>query len=228
MHDCRNLETRLVDLIFNELEADEKQHLLAELESCGACLSEYRSMTKTLCVFDKGVEASLPDESYWPQHHAALLNHLEMFATPAAVKPAPFWKRILTARLPLPVPVAAVLALALLISSVVALRSLSPKVIQSTLPELSATSAQPKVVEVPVIQEKIVTRTVYVEKRGGARNDLRRQATVVDRDEESLTARNSDKENRQANLFTRVNLTDFQPPDEMKIRIIKRSHSDEN
>lgn len=229
MHDCRNLENRLIDLVFDELEADEKQHLLTELQSCDGCLSEYRSVTETLLIFDKGVEVSLPDESYWPQHHAALSQRLETLAIPAAaLKPAPFWKRILTARLPLPVPVAAVIAIALLVSSVLALRRSTADVIQAAPQTLSADAAQPRLIEVPVIREKVVTRTVYVEKRMRESNNARRQAPPVDSDGSSLTARNSDRENRQANLFTRVNLTDFQPPDEMRIRIIKRRSLDEN
>ena len=48
MHDCRTLEKKLVDLVFDELNADEKLRLLAEVETCADCQSEYRSMTCSL------------------------------------------------------------------------------------------------------------------------------------------------------------------------------------
>jgi hypothetical protein len=229
MHDCRKLENRLVDLVFDELGVDEKIHLLAEIENCADCLSEYRSMTETLLVFDQSVEASMPDESYWIQHHAALRQRLERFASPTKAKRDSLWKRLLTAKLPLPVPVAAVIALALLTSSFLALRSSSVNATPAATHTLSATTAPPRIVEVPVIREKVVTRTVYVEKSAREVNNPRRQSpTPLARDESTLTASNSEKERRQGSFFTRVNLTDFQPPDEMKIRIIKRRTSDEN
>jgi len=226
MHDCRKLENSLVDLVFDELETDEKQYLLAEIESCVGCLREYRTMTETLLVFDQSVEASSPDESFWPQHHAALRQRLETDALPAKTKRTSLWKRLLTAKLPVPVPVAAVIAIMLLTSSVIALRQSKVEVIPAAPQALSATTT-PEIIEVPVIREKIVTRTVYVEKSARQNNRMLPQATVAPRDEYSLTARNSLRESGQGNLFTHVNLTDFQPPDEIKIRIIKRGNTDE-
>jgi hypothetical protein len=227
MHDCRKLENSLVDLVFDELGADEKQYLLAEMESCAGCLSEYRSMTETLLVFDQSIEASLPDERYWPQHRAALRQRLETYALPAKTKRDSLWKRLLMAKLPVPVPVAVIIAIMLLTSSVIALRQSKVEVIAAAPQALSATKATPEIIEVPVIREKVVTRTVYVEKSARENNRTLRQSVVAPRDEYSLTARNSAKENGQGNFFTHVNLTDFQPPDEIKIRIIKRSNTDE-
>jgi hypothetical protein len=227
MHDCRKLENSLVDLVFDELEADEKQYLLAELGSCAGCLGEYRSMTDALLVFDQSVEASLPDESYWPKHHAALRQCLETHALPAKTKRESLWKRLLMAKLPVPVPVAAVIAIMLLTSSVIALRQSKAEAVTPAPQALSTSTTIPQIIEVPVIRERVVTRTVFVEKR--ARENVRalRQATASPHDEYALTARNNAKENGQGNLFTHVNLTDFQPPDEIKIRIIKRRNTDE-
>ena len=115
MHDCSTMERKLVDLIFDELGVKERQRLLAEIDNCAACLREYRSMTKTMLIFDQAVEVSLPDESYWPAHHEALRQRLETLALPAKAECEPFWKRILLAKLPVPVPVAAVIVLGLLV-----------------------------------------------------------------------------------------------------------------
>lgn len=228
MHDCRTLESRLVDLVFGELERDETLRLLAEVETCAGCLGEYRSMTGTLLVFDQAIEASTPDESYWPRHRAMLRQRLEQLSPPltTATRREPLWKRFFTARLPVPVPVAACLALALLASSVLALRPSAKEATTAMQPPI-VIQAPPNLIEVPVLHEKVVTRTVYVEKKGHAKNEARRQSPAK-RSETALTARHAERESAEGGFFTRLNLTDYQPPDEMRIRIIKRNNSDEN
>ncbi|MBA2734733.1 MAG: hypothetical protein H0U54_17870 [Acidobacteria bacterium] len=228
MHDCRTLEERLVDLVFDELDTDEKLHLLAEVETCAGCLREYRSMTSSLLVFDEAVEASAPDESYWPVHQAMLRRRLEE-VTPHATAQSreSFWKRIFTTKLPVPVPVAAALVLALLVSSVLALRP-STKEAATTTQLPTVVKASPEIIEVPVYREKVVTRTVYVEKKMPEKNATRPRTPVSKPEETTLTARHAEKASGQGGFFTQANLTDFQPADEMRIRVIKRSNSDEN
>ena len=229
MHDCRTLESRLVDLVFDEIDADETLRLLAEVRTCANCLSEYRSMTGTLLSFDQAIEASLPEESYWPEHQAMRRQRLEQ-VTPGAIatKREPFWTRVFTARLPVPVPVAACIALALLASSVLALRP-STKEAPTQMPPPIVRQAPPNIIEVPVFREKVITRTVYVEKKGREKKEARRQTpTTGQGGETALTARHAESEGAEGGFFTSANLTDFRPPDELKIRIIKRSNSDEN
>lgn len=228
MHDCRTMQNRLVDLIFDELQADEKLRLLAEVETCTGCLGEYRSMTGTLLVFDSAAEAALPDESYWPEHRAALRERLEEVLPARAHAPQrdSLWKRIFAARLPVPVPVAAVITLALLASSVLALRPSKAVVAAPTQPQIATNApvaTPPTVIEVPVVRERVVTRIVYVVKRVGEK----KEALPAGRNEMALTATNAGRESGQGGLFTRANLTDFQPPDELKIRIVKRSNDED-
>lgn len=230
MHDCRTINSKLVDLVFDELQAEEKLRLLAEVETCAICLSEYRSITGTLLVFDRAAEATLPDESYWPEHRK-MLGKCFAPAVINAPRSDPFWKRIFTARLPVPVPLAVAIALALLVSSALALRRPSktdvPVLVQ---PSLTLASPPPTVIEVPVYREKVVTRTVYVEKREREKTEARRPASpTFERAEPTLTALQAENESGgEGGIFTRANLAGFQPPDELKIRIVKRSNSDEN
>ena len=79
----------------------------------------------------------------------------------------------------------------------------------------------------PVIREKIVTRTIYLEKKGREIKDARRQAPapLPGLEESALANGNSERRRGQESFFTRVNLTDFRPPDELKIRIISRRNS---
>jgi hypothetical protein len=222
------MESRLVDLAFDELDAQERRRLLSEIEACDDCLSEYRSMSKTLLIFDQTVETSVPDESYWPEYRDCLRQRLAASTLPAKTKRTSLWRRLLTAKLPVPVPVAALVVIALLTATVFALRPATKVNVPAISYSLPATPAPPEVVEVPVIREKVVKRTVYVEKRAQPKNAPQRHAPIIEWNELPLTARNSAKPERQAGIFTRASLTNYQPPDEMKIRIIKRRNQDEN
>jgi hypothetical protein len=234
MHDCRTMESKLVDLVFGELDAEETSRLLAEVEACDGCLDEYCSMTGALLVFDKAVEASTPDESYWPRHQAMLHQRLEQI-TPRPSRPGrdPLWKRIFAARLPVPVPIAAALVIALLVSSALALRQSAKEATKETTTAAAQPPVErqspPEVIEVPVYREKVVTRVVYVEKKARGKAEAGRKAPTTQRnDDATLTARRAEAESVQGGFFTHANLTDFQPADDMKIRVIKRSNPDED
>ena len=225
MHDCRTTEGRLVDLVFDELGADERRRLLAELDDCAGCLDEYRSMAGTLSAFDEAGETALPGENYWHNYHAALGLRLRPAAAVVAPPRAAFWRRAFAARLTVPAPAAAVIALALLVSSVMAPRPRTTAA-PSPAPQPVTVTQPTQVQPAPVVTERVVTRVVYVERRR-ERREARRAAPVAVRGEPTLAA-GREKESVQGGLFTRANLTDFQPANELKIRVIKRSNSDEN
>jgi len=76
MHDCVKTRELLVDLVFDELGPEASRRALLELEGCLDCLSQYRSMTEALRVFDQVTETAMPDESYWPGYEARLRERL--------------------------------------------------------------------------------------------------------------------------------------------------------
>lgn len=225
MHDCNRVEDRMVDLIFGELSEDERQRLTAEIDRCSDCLSEYRSMNGATRAFDEAWDASLPDESFWLQHHEALHQHLAANAPRASINHGPLWKRLLTFKLPVPVPIAALIVIALLSMTALVLRK---RTTESNLTiaaqPLHETPLQPQVIEVPVYHEKVVTRTVYVEKKARERQAARSKSPDLQRVTQPLSA----SKDKERDLFMRANLTDFQPPDEMRIRVIRRSKDDAN
>ena len=224
MHDCKNFEVGLVDLVFDELESDEKRRRLADIESCYRCLNDYRSITHSLTAFDEAVVASLPDESYWKRHHEALRRSLSRVTHGIQAPKTFFWKRGLSARISLPVPLAAAIAVTLVVVSTVALRQkgLSPSI--DTTQSSTAIARPVKTSQVPVIKERIITRTVYVDRPIKASSDGRRAASER-AGQTRLLAKASGK--ASGDLITSANLTDYQPPDEMRIRIVKRSNSDD-
>lgn len=153
----------------------------------------------------------------------------------AAAPRAPFWRRALTSEIRVPLPVAACAALALLVS----LYALAARTrTHGAQPAPSARVEAPvRVVEVPVIQERVVTRTVYVEKKGPAavrglpapppgREAL---AAVPDPGDAEPPKRSEPALSTQspAGYFTRVDMEDFQPAEDVKLRIVKRGSVDE-
>lgn len=225
MHHCRKVEKQLVDLLFDGADASVKRRLLTEIEGCEYCLGQYQSLSDTLFVFDRTTKAAQPPESYWPRYNATLRARLHAsLEAPLEEKAAraPFWRRLLTARLPVPVPIAAALLIALVVSSALALMR-AP--VQQTSPALSSPStASVRILEVPVAQEKIVTRVVYVERKQTAERSARQLLPAVastNATTDSTVAGHKTEE--ETGFFTRANLKGFQPADDMKIRVLKRN-----
>ncbi|HEX8352963.1 MAG TPA: hypothetical protein VF611_08695, partial [Pyrinomonadaceae bacterium] len=81
----------------------------------------------------------------------------------SSVRREPLWRRALTAQVRVPLPVAACAALALLLSPL----AFGARPWVRAAPQAAGAEAAPvvRVVEVPVVRERVVTRTVYVEKK---------------------------------------------------------------
>lgn len=157
----------------------------------------------------------------------------------ASVRRTPLWRRALTAQVRMPLPVAACAALFLLGSLyMLGTRATTPHV----APAAAQTAPEPaavRVVEVPVVRERVVTRTVYVEKkeRGVARGVSTRtdaRESLAQRDEkDEMDAGTPQREepakgqDAHAGYFTRVDMNDFQPSNEVKFRIVSRGGTDE-
>ncbi|HYJ46068.1 MAG TPA: hypothetical protein VEV81_05590 [Pyrinomonadaceae bacterium] len=228
MHDCREVERKLIDLVFDELGTNERSRLISEVGQCPDCLAEYESVSGTMRIFDQAVEASLPDESFWPRHGEGLRRRLEREASRPGVSCEPFWKRLFSIRLHVPVPVAALLVLVILALSLLALRRPQAAPAQIVFAPSSPAPRQSALpVEAPLVQERVITRTVYVEKkRARGKGDDLQPPSGARPAQSQMVARGSNEENRNG-LFTHAGLTDYQPPDDMRIRIIRRSNSDE-
>ena len=170
---------------------------------------------------------------------------------------APLWRRALSAELRVPLPVAACAALAFLATLfVLAARTQAPAqsaLSQSTNADVRTNDAPVvKIVELPIERERVVTRIVYVDKnapRAEAQQLAATQQSISTRQRGATMTRGASaqsvsngegtREVRTAfdsgshstdeptSYFTSVNMADFQPADEMKIRIVKRGKADE-
>jgi hypothetical protein len=121
-----------------------------------------------------------------------------------------WWRRWLAGSIRLPVPVATILGLLLCATSYLALR----KAIAHSAVAVPV-SAPVKVVEVPVpvVQEKLVTRVVYVKARPQKAKESSAPDTLLPIDENKA--------------LPQADLTGFRPVSEIKIIVMKGTENDE-
>jgi hypothetical protein len=138
---------------------------------------------------------------------------------------APFWKRWITASIRVPAPLAAAAALLFLIAGGVALAALKRTPAQTAvMPNPGVTTiTKTEIVEVPVVKERVVTRVVYVEKPASAPALHAAQLLGTSQPREIKLASHVAGDN----AYTNVDLSGFQPVEEMTVRIIKGSTANE-
>lgn len=230
MHDCRQTQAQLTDLACDELAPDARERVLAEVADCAACQVEYLALAALLRTCAQAKTFAQPPEDFWPGYSARLdarLRALEREPRPAPAvnaPPAPWLsalRRTFTARLHVPVPVAVAAALALVVTSALALRGASARALPPA-PEAASSAPVVRVVEVPVVQEKIVTRTVYVTRRDGGQA---RQGMKTTQSNNAQLARRSKQ--AQSEQTPGSALAGFQPAGEVKLRVIKGSFTHE-
>jgi len=224
MHNCKTTRKRLIEEALNQTPSDQSGPLLAEVERCPSCREELASLRSVLRVADQAMESALPAESFWSGYHARLRQSVERDAsfasrprteTGALVLLRSLLQRLATASVRVPVPVAAVLIILFGLSIVFATHSRR----QPTTEPLSGTSpVVTKTIEVPVIQERTVTRVVY-------RDRSRRTLSRIEK-----TARSAGKVTNRPNepvANTPISLVGFKPTSDPKLTIIKGSYRDE-
>ncbi|HYG10800.1 MAG TPA: hypothetical protein VD835_12690 [Pyrinomonadaceae bacterium] len=222
MHDCRQTQDNLIDVIFDEADGAARSRLFVELERCDACAAEYRSFAVTLDACDEASAALAPAESYWPRYHAALARRLSgTTGSDAPAARAPFLKRLLTTSIRVPAPLAAAAALLLVATSVLALMLVArpaPEPVVLAAPEAGRAEAAPQIkfIEVPVVREKPVTQIIYLPRRDNG--ETRRFAP---RENLAGARRRNAPAASLTNTAARSNLSGFKPAGELNLRIIK-------
>lgn len=252
MHDCRQTQDSLIDLLFDEADGAARTRLLAEVGRCAACEAEYRSLAATLDACGEASAALAPRENYWPQYHAALTRRLRGAAAThdahagsatddsqavrvthahAPLWRAPFRKRLLTTSIRVPAPLAAAAALVLVATSVATVALVArpaPEPVVIAAPHAVQTEAAPQIkfIEVPVVEEKIVTQIIYLPRRvDGSSGDNARQ--LASRENLAGVRRQNTTAANVSAATPRANLSGFKPAGEVNLRIIKGSDARE-
>jgi hypothetical protein len=164
-----------------------------------------------------------------------------------ALTSSAWWHRIFAGSLSIPKPVfaAAIIIVAVAITAaniigrytltspdVSSIPAASPLVVSTPLPP--EIIEKTKIVEVPVIRERVVTRVVYVERQNNESNNSQKSLLAQDRTGGNKQKQNLTKEETNSAInveageyVTRGNLSGFQPIAELKTRIIQDTKQDE-
>ena len=175
MHNCKLTRRSFIDLALDEVSPASSLQLPAELKDCQACQDEYAALRSTLHVSNQALRSVLPGEEFWSGYHTRLQSKLlaapqqvnagEEHSLPHLSLSSQLWLALRAmATTSLRVPLPAALALMLLVgASFLVLRSRRPA---NVTPATPVALVETHTVQIPVIQEKVVTRVVYVEKKG--------------------------------------------------------------
>ena len=209
MHNCRETREQIIELLLDGADCRSDEALSAELRKCAECRNEFDALKATLRITTRTSELSAPGEDYWTTYHAKLRQKLVSVNTPGESHGPSLVARFfrLTVPVPLPLAIALVVAAALFLSFAIhgARKDIQPK-IETTYVRVP--------VEVPVVQEKIVTRVVYRERRPLARTSKR----ITDATKGEGTFAKTQKPDVFAG---------FKPSEEVKLTVIKGGSANE-
>lgn len=204
MHNCTETKERLTELVLDGRSA-------TDLNECAECRAEFEALNMTLRMTSRLSETAAPAESYWSGYHARLRQKLATAPNPSHAetqrrkeKLGPLFETMrlcvrTSVRVPLPLAAAAIITCLAL--GVFAIRRAEQPVAQPPL-------LVHVPVEVPVVQEKVVTRVVYRDRRSSTKTSRR---AINDAPTESTFA----------------SLNGFKPTDDIKLTVIKGGTPDE-
>ena len=210
MHNCKQSKDKLIEAALGGWipPAD-------DLRECPRCHEELASLRSAMQITDEAMQLIRPAKEFWTGYHTRLRQRLEAESELQAVS-APYvsttagrrWRRLFTASVPVPVP----LAFAVFAFIVFALGFIwHTRAARGMAPSPTPASVVTRTVEVPVVQERVVTRVVYRERRNVSAQ-LGRTLKSPQREEDSQTA---------------AGLAGFTPAHEPKLTIINASYRDE-
>jgi hypothetical protein len=210
MHNCKQSKEELIEIALRGWVPPPD-----ELSACPRCREELASLRGVIQSTDEAMQLVKPREDFWPGYQLRLRQRLEadselpIKSSPHLAAPAtPKWRRLFTASVPIPVP----LACAVLAFVVFALGFIwQARAARSTPASPAPASVVTRTVEVPVVQEKVVTRVVYRDRRI-ALPQLAQKPRSPQSEESSQAAEG---------------LAGFTPAPEPKLTIIKASYRDE-
>jgi len=227
MHNCKETRERFTELALDGDRGAEK--LVGQCEDCRA---EFESLAATLRMTTRLRETVTPTEAYWTSYHAQLRQRLvnaseEFHAKAQRLRHAKAQRKELkpglgflfaSLRKPLRLcvkvfvlPVRVPLGVALLaVGAVLALFAI--RAARQPTPPAPVVVQVP--VEVPVIQEKIVTQVVYRDRRQVSKTS---KHVVAGPTTENTLARSQKPQSEDVPLT----LSGFKPTDDVKLTVIK-------
>jgi anti-sigma factor RsiW len=235
MHNCKTARSGFIDLALDEVSPARSKQLLAELNACPECREEYAAVRSTLHVSTQALRSGVADESFWPGYHQRLRHALVASSTRETLnvlgndsgrsQPAKTsngaWlalRGMLATSVRIPVP-AALALMVLFAISVVGLRSQGQV---TTIPATPIVAVETRTVTVPVVQEKVITRVVYLPEK-----TRRSRRPGLDRNTPSSLGSTVASTTPGASRQGALNLAGFEPTDTVRLTVIKGSYRDE-
>ena len=202
MHNCRETKDQITELLLDGVERHPDEAW------CSECRAEFDALNTTLRITTRLREAAAPAESYWTGYHARLREKLS-HAKAQRRKEEPqsvlaSLRLCVKTTVPVPIPLVVAMILALGVLGLFAVRTAR----QTTTPAPTIVHVP---VEVPVVQEKIVTRVVYRERRSLPRTS--KQIINAAKGETTFAKSQPPRSNDI--------LTGFKPAEEIKFTVIK-------
>ena len=231
MHNCKETKELFTELLLDGIDFRSDQAISAELSRCAECHSEFEALSATLRMTGRLSETAAPAEAYWPGYHSKLRHRLADTQNESTTSRAKAQRRkeklgplfeplrpsagtnLLVRFLQTSVPVPLPLAIALLVAAALLIPFAVRAIPNDTQPSDKTTIVRVPV-EVPVVQEKIITRVVYRDRRPVIRATKR--ATEASRAESTFA-----KSQRSRTEAMPPGLSGFKPSDEIKLTVIK-------
>ena len=206
MHNCKATTDRITELLLNRPNARPDDLLSKELLRCADCRNEFDALKETLRITTRVIEKSEPSKSYWNGYYTRLKQQLDNATIHDFERRETTWiLRFFKSSIPMPVPA----GLALLVLFAVGI-GWATRVSQKQV-VITETISVPVPFEVPVVQEKIVTRVLYRDRvRNRNENSTANSVVAKTQNEARPTA-----------------LIGFKPLDEVKLTVIKGGSPDE-
>jgi len=236
MHNCKLTRNVLLEYALGEESTSQAREALAGLDRCSSCQAEFAAIRNTLRVSRQALSSAAPADEFWPGYHARLKEKLvqqqEMLNDQVRVNipiTVPLGLRLLngvrwfanaSVRLPAPVAIAILLVVGFLTYNTLSLsRRANNATPTNATPTNIVAQGHSRIIEVPIVQERVVTRTVYLERkapRSSSGLPVRADLTAAENRRGSATLNK-----------TAMSLAGFKPTDEVKLTVIKGSYQDE-
>jgi hypothetical protein len=218
MHDCKASKDDLIEMVLG----DSRLHSDASitLPACPACREELNSLRNTMQMTRAAMQLAEPGDRFWPGYEARLRERLARVgqspssSSPARLGFAALLRRVAVASVPVPAPLALAFVGFIVFAAVFTVHTRR----SSGAPVVALTSVVEKTVQVPVVQEKVITRVVY-------RNRETALRPVAPQSEASR--RNIAEKQREETICLAQSLEGFKPAHDARLTIIKGSYRDD-
>jgi len=162
MHNCKHVKKKLLEMASQGWIPSPD-----ELADCADCREELASLQLTSQIADAAMLLAQPGETFWAGYHSRLRQRLTNDSlapgtAPGRSGPATWLREFATRSIAVPAPLALATFALVGLSVFFALHSRTQS---SVVPPLVSPALVDRVVEVPVIQERQITRVVYRDRR---------------------------------------------------------------